>query len=98
MKRVFAFILFLTFFAFPMMAYESPITEPGAGNPTDMYTTTSSGPNGAPGPNKISGGAGQQESIDDPGTVAEGSPIGAPWVLLGFAAAYAGVRLVRKKE
>lgn len=75
-----------------MMAYESPVTEPGAENPTDMYTTTTSGPNHAPagGPNR---------AIVNPGDVDkdENSPIGAPWILLGFAAAYAAYRLVRRK-
>lgn len=83
-------MFFLTFFAFPMMAYESPVTEPGAGNPADMYTTTSGAPNSAPG--------GPNRTIVNPNDPGFQEPIGAPWILLGFAAAYAGVRLVRKKE
>lgn len=76
-----------------MMAYESPVTEPGAENPTDMYTTTTSGPNHAPagGPHKAG-----IVGTGDPGD-ADKSPIGTPWILLGFAAAYAAYRLVRRK-
>ena len=78
-----------------MMAYESPVTEPGAENPTDMYTTTT-GPNHAPGgPNRAAMNEDDDfEEIPDPGNP---QPIGAPWILLGFAAAYATYRLVRRK-
>ena len=83
-------ILLLASLPLVMMAYESPITEPGSENPTDMYTTTT-GPNHAPGgPNKIGNGP------VDPGNYAGGSPVGAPWILLGFAAAYAGVHLLKR--
>ena len=95
MKRAYLLILFCAFCAFPMMAYESPITEPGADNPTEMYTTTNAPacPNHAPGgPNKIG-------RPDDYGEGKEGSPVGAPWVLLGFAAAYGvSVAIKRRKE
>ncbi|MCQ2313383.1 MAG: hypothetical protein MJZ84_08085 [Paludibacteraceae bacterium] len=76
-----------------MMAYESPVTEPGAENPTDMYTTTTSGPNHAPagGPNRTIINTG------DPGDADPRSSVGTPWILLGFAAAYAAYRLVRRK-
>lgn len=78
--------------ALPLLAYEAPITEPGATGVNDLYTTTYSnpgGPNHAPcGPNRVS-------KPDDPFTPADGSPVGAPWVLLGFAAAYGAFRLKR---
>ncbi|MCQ2313125.1 MAG: hypothetical protein MJZ84_06745 [Paludibacteraceae bacterium] len=95
MKRAYLLILFCAFCAFPMMAYESPITEPGADNPTEMYTTTNAP---AAGPHRISGPAGGQEGLDDPGEQGP-SPVGAPWVLLGFAAAYGvSVAIKRRKE
>ena len=73
-----------------MMAYESPVTEPGAENPTDMYTTTTSGPNHAP-------AGGPHKAIVNPNDPGYQEPVGAPWILLGFAAAYAAYRLVRRK-
>ena len=99
MKRAYLLILFCAFCALPMMAYESPITEPGADNPTDMYTTTTSGPNHAPtGPHRTglngNSGMGSSEEAGD-----YGAPVGAPWVLLGFAAAYGvSVAIKRRKE
>lgn len=91
---------FLTFILCTMVALtvsaQGGITEPGATEPNSLATTTYDnpiGPNQAPsGPHRIGGGA------DNPGEgPAEGSPVGAPWVLLGFAAAYAAYRLVRRK-
>lgn len=90
--KTFILTLFLAA-ALPILAYEAPITEPGATGVNDLYTTTYSnpgGPNQAPGgPNRIGNGP------DNPGNAAEGSPIGAPWILLGFAAAYGAFRLKR---
>ena len=77
------------------------ITEPGATEPNSIATTTYDnwGPN--QGPNRSSqnppptwnGLRGTDAGYSD-----NGSPIGAPWILLGFAAAYAGVRVMKKKE
>lgn len=93
--KTFILTLFLAA-ALPLLAYEAPITEPGATGVNDMYTTTYSnpgGPNRAGGPNRIGRGA------DDPGQgPAEGSPVGAPWILLGFAAAYGAFRLKKKQK
>ncbi len=90
--KTFILTLFLAA-ALPLLAYEAPITEPGATGVNDMYTTADGnlgGPNHAPsGPNRISG-----EDVNPGGP---GSPVGAPWILLGFAAAYGAFRL-KKKE
>ncbi len=98
-KHVLTFILAASL-PLMVMAYESPITEPGADSPTDMYTTTTTGPNHAPGgPNRAAMEEGITGNFDDSpeGGNQGGSPIGAPWILLGFAAAYVGYRLVRRK-
>ena len=75
------------------------ITEPGATEPNSLATTTydnPTGPNHAPGgPNRAVAWDGP--SGQDPGQGENGSPVGAPWILLGFAAAYVGYRLVRRK-
>lgn len=93
--KTFILTLFLAA-ALPLLAYEAPITEPGATGVNDLYTTTYSnpgGPNRAGGPNRIGGGA------DNPGRgPADGSPVGAPWILLGFAAAYGAFRLKKKQK
>lgn len=72
------------------------ITEPGATEPNSLATTTFDNPTG---PNHAPAGGPNRTIINtgDPGD-ADKSPIGAPWILLGFAAAYAGYRLVRRKE
>ncbi len=100
-KHVLTFLLVASL-PLAMMA-QSGITEPGATEPTQLYTTTydnPSGPNHAPagGPNRTGevpsswgGGGGSDAGYVDPA-----SPVGAPWVLLAFAAAYAGVRLVKR--
>ena len=89
--KTFILTLFLAA-ALPLLAYEAPITEPGATGVNDLYTTTydnPGGPNHAPGgPNRISG-----ETVN-PGEA--GSPVGAPWILLGFAAAYGAFRLKKR--
>ncbi len=93
--------VFLTFILGTMvtltLSAQGGITEIGATSPNSEATTTydnPGGPNGAPGPNRISGGATQSE--EDPGTQSKRFPVGTPWILLGFAAAYAGVRLVKR--
>lgn len=97
MRKTVLTILFAALLPVGLMAQ---ITEPGATEPNQLYTTTydnPSGPNHAPGPNKISGSGGS--NMPDPGNgPADGSPIGAPWVLLAFAAAYGAVQAVRKRK
>ena len=80
------------------------VTEPGATEPNSLATTTydnPTGPNHAPGgPHRAAMEEGITGNFDDSpegGTQSEHSPIGAPWILLGFAAAYAAYRLVRRK-
>lgn len=95
--KTFILTLFLAA-ALPLLAYEAPITEPGATGVNDLYTTTYSnpgGPNHAPsGPNRTPG-----SGADNPGQgPADGSPVGAPWILLGFAAAYGAFRLKKKQK
>ena len=96
--RTFILTLFLAAIL-PVFAYEAPITEPGATGVTPMYTTSGSGPNRAPmdegedtpyNPSDWTGGSGSEPGYGD-----NGSPIGAPWVLLAFAAAYGAFRLKR---
>lgn len=75
---------------------QSNITEPGATNPNQLYTTTYDNPSG---PNQAPGGPNRASMEDDwlnpadGGYSDPGSPIGAPWILLGFAAAYGAFRL-----
>lgn len=98
MRKTFLTILFAAMLPLGLMA-QSNITEPGATNPNQLYTTTydnPSGPNQAPGPNRISGGAGEQ-GVGEVGDPAQGSPVGAPWALLAFAAAYGAFRLKRRR-
>ena len=92
--------LILTLFlaaALPLLAYEAPITEPGATGVTPMYTTAGGGPHRAAmeegddtpyNPSDWTGGSGSEPGFGD-----NGSPVGAPWILLGFAAAYGAFRL-----
>lgn len=87
--KTFILTLFLAA-VLPAFAYEAPITEPGATGVNDMYTTTygtSTGPNH--GPNRAI------VNPNEPGEQDPTSPVGAPWILLGFAAAY-GVAKLRK--
>lgn len=69
------------------------ITEPGATEPNSLATTTFDNPTG---PNHAPAG-GPHKAIVNPNDPGYQEPIGAPWILLGFAAAYAGYRLVRRK-
>ena len=93
--KTFILTLFLAA-ALPLLAYEAPITEPGATGVNDLYTTADGnlgGPNHAPsGPNR---------AIVNPGDIGEQDPeypVGAPWILLGFAAAYGAFRLKKKQK
>ena len=94
MRKTVLTILFAALLPLGLMAQ---ITEPGATEPNQLYTTTydnPGGPNHAPGgPNKIGENWGGNTG-SDPG---EGQPVGAPWILLGFAAAYGAFRLIRRR-
>ena len=97
--KTFILTLFLAA-TLPLLAYEAPITEPGATGVNDLYTTADGnlgGPNHAPGgPNRnpiSQGEVGGEDNWDK-----ENSPVGAPWVLLGFAAAYGAFRLKKKQK
>lgn len=86
------------------LSAQGGITEVGATSPHSEATTTydmPAGPNHAPGgPNRAAMEEGITGNFDDSaegGTQSEHYPIGAPWILLGFAAVYAGYRLVRRK-
>ena len=92
--KTFILTLFLAA-ALPLLAYEAPITEPGATGVNDMYTTADGnlgGPNH--GPNRATMDDGWLDPAN-PGSSDPNSPVGAPWILLGFAAAY-GVAKLRK--
>ncbi len=101
MRKTFLTILFAAMLPLGLMA-QSNITEPGATDPNQLYTTTYDnpiGPNRAGangGPNKagenFGGNSGADAGYADPG-----SPIGAPWALLAFAAAYGAFRLKRRR-
>lgn len=92
MRKTVLTILFAALLPIGLMAQ---ITEPGATEPNQLYTTTydnPGGPNHAPGgPNRIGGGP------DNPGDADPHSPVGAPWALLAFAAAYGAFRLIRRR-
>lgn len=96
MRKTVLTILFAALLPLGLMAQ---ITEPGATEPNQLYTTTydnPGGPNHAPGgPNRIGGDANQSE--ENPGTQSSQYPIGAPWALLAFAAAYGAFRLKRSR-
>ena len=92
--RTFILTLFLAA-ALPLLAYEAPITEPGATGVNDLYTTTYSnpgGPNRAGGPNRNP----VNPNDPDPENQDPDYPVGAPWILLGFAAAYGAFRLKKR--
>ena len=93
MRKTFLTILFAALLPIGLMA-QGGITEPGATSPNQLYTTTydnPAGPNHAPGPNRIGDGP------DNPGEADPHSPVGAPWALLAFAAAYGAFRLIRRR-
>lgn len=94
MRKTVLTILFAALLPLGLMAQ---ITEPGATEPNQLYTTTYDNPAG---PNHAPSGPNRTGVFDDsPEGGEQGpSPVGAPWILLGFAAAYAGVRLARKNE
>lgn len=98
MRKTVLTILFAALLPLGLMAQ---ITEPGATEPNQLYTTTydnPTGPNHAPGgPNRAPGDDFGGNSGSDAGQHdVDNFPVGAPWILLAFAAAYAGVRLVRR--
>ncbi len=97
-KKVFLTLILGTMVTLTLSA-QGGITEIGATSPNSEATTTydnPGGPNGAPGPNRAAGDNWNANRGTDPLQGEEGSPVGAPWILLGFAAAYAGVRLVKR--
>lgn len=72
------------------------ITEPGASEPNQLYTTTYDNPGGPNhGPNRASMSDDDFEEIPDPGNP---QPVGAPWALLAFAAAYGVARVLRRRQ
>ncbi len=78
--------------------YQSTIYEPGAtevaSQASTTYSTTSAGA-GAP---RRAGEYDGWGSPDDPGNGDDGSPIGAPWVLLLMALAYAAYLLIKRNK
>ena len=76
------------------LSAQGGVTEVGATNPNSEASTTY-GTEETYDPQdwvEEGGGSGTDAGNQDPN-----SPIGAPWILLGFAAAYVGYRLVRRK-
>ena len=105
MKNVILTIVFCCLLPLSLVA-QSNITEPGASDPNQLYTTTLDNPSG---PNKAGANGGPNKTGEnwlgnvgnDAGYAENGSPVGAPWALLAFAAAYgayATFRLVRRKR
>ncbi len=94
-KHVLTFLLVASL-PLVMMA-QSGITEPGATEPNQLYTTTFDNPSGNSGPNHAPGGPNRNPITQgEIGDQDPDSPVGAPWALLAFAAAYAGVRLAKR--
>ncbi len=78
--------------------YSSQISTVGASDvPYSATTTEDAGTRSGRTIHKLGGGSGMGEG-DDPGSYAEGSPIGEPLVMLFFAAAAAGVVYLRRRE
>ena len=98
MRKTVLTILFAALLPLGLMAQ---ITEPGATSPNQLYTTTydnPSGPNRIGGPNRSGGITGDaNQSEENPGTQSNQFPVGAPWALLAFAAAYGAFRLIRRR-
>ena len=106
MRKTFLTILFAALLPLGLMA-QGNITEPGASSPNQLYTTTYDNPGG---PNRA-GANGGEETYNPEGWTEEGggsgsdagdwdkngSPVGAPWALLAFAAAYGAFRLIRRR-
>ena len=92
LNQAFVALILAALLPLSLMA-QSGITEPGATEPNQLYTTTLDNPDGS---NQTPGGP--NRAIINPGDIDQDpdSPIGAPWALLAFAAAYAGVRLVKR--
>lgn len=94
MRKTFLTILFAALLPLGLMA-QGNITEPGASSPNQLYTTTYDNPGG---PNNAPGGPNRAIVIGgDPGEGSNDSPVGAPWALLAFAAAYGAFRLIRRR-
>ncbi|MCQ2076930.1 MAG: hypothetical protein MJZ20_07875, partial [Bacteroidaceae bacterium] len=93
-------ILFAALLPIGLMA-QGNITEPGATSPNQLYTTTydnPGGPNHAPGgPNRVIGDNMEPDDNQDSQTTPYDGPVGAPWALLAFAAAYGAFRLIRRR-
>lgn len=99
MRKTVLTILFAALLPIGLMAQ---ITEPGATEPNQLYTTTYDNPGGPNhGPNRASmedtGVTGNFDDSPEGGTQSEHSPVGAPWALLAFAAAYGAFRLIRRR-
>ena len=97
MRKTFLTILFAAMLPLGLMA-QSNITEPGATDPNQLYTTTYDNPAG---PNRAGANGGPNRTgivgTGDPGDADPHSPVGAPWALLAFAAAYGAFRLIRRR-
>lgn len=101
MRKTVLTILFAALLPLGLMAQ---ITEPGATSPNQLYTTTYDNPGGPNhGPNRAgeNGGSGfvdpNNPGYVDPNDPPEPTPVGAPWALLAFAAAYGAFRLIRRR-
>ena len=95
LNQAFVALILAALLPLSLMA-QSGITEPGATEPTQLYTTTLDNPDGS---NQTLGGP--NRAIINPGDAdkdTENFPIGAPWALLAFAAAYGTTRLVRRRK
>ena len=98
-KKTILTLMLATLLPLGLMA-QGGITEPGASEPNQLYTTTYDNPGG---PNRAGANGGPNRAGEnwggntgsDPG---EGQPVGAPWILLGFAAAYGVARFARRRQ
>lgn len=100
MRKTVLTILFAALLPIGLMA-QGNITEPGASSPNQLYTTTydnPGGPNRIGGPNRVIGDNEDPDSEDhDSQNTPPDTPVGAPWALLAFAAAYGAFRLIRRR-
>ena len=96
MRKTFLTILFAALLPLGLMAQ---ITEPGATEPNQLYTTTYDNPGGPNhGPNRAGGFVDPTNpGYVDPNDPPEPTPVGAPWALFAFAAAYGAFRLIRRR-
>ena len=108
-KKTILTLMLATLLPLGLMA-QGGITEPGARSPKQLYTTTDDNPGG---PNRTgANGSTGEETYNPEGWLEEGggsgsdagewdkngSPIGAPWALLAFAAAYGVARFARRRQ